>query len=145
LEEGLALARETETKDVEASILPVLGDVFLTRGDSTRAGVLYREGLTLAARIGQNQAVADGLRRLAGLAGAAGQGTRAARLFGAADMLRTVMGTPIPPAEREGYDRDVDAARAALGEEAFAAAWEAGQALSPEEAIAEALGAIAGT
>ena len=143
LEEGLALARETETKDAEASILPVLGDVFLTRGDDARAGVLYREGLTLAARIGQNPAVADGLRRVAGLTGAAGQATRAARLFGAADALRTVMGTSIPPAEREVYEREVDAARAALGEDAFAADWERGRALPLEDAVAEALRATA--
>jgi hypothetical protein len=40
--------------------------------------------------------------------------------------------------DRRRYDRDVSAVRAALGAETFAAAWEAGRALSLEQAIAEA-------
>ena len=36
-------------------------------------------------------------------------------------------------------ERPVAAARAALGEEAFAAAWAAGRALTIEQAVAEAL------
>ena len=46
----------------------------------------------------------------------------------------------LAPAERAPYERAVAAARARLGEEAFAAAWAAGRALSPTEAAAEALG-----
>jgi hypothetical protein len=41
-------------------------------------------------------------------------------------------------------DRQVAAVREALGEEAFAAAWAAGQAMTPEEAIATALEGGAG-
>jgi hypothetical protein len=36
-------------------------------------------------------------------------------------------------------DRAVEAMRVALGEQALAAAWAAGQAMTPEEAIATAL------
>ncbi len=43
------------------------------------------------------------------------------------------------PADRADYDRIVATVRAQLGEEAFAAAWEAGRAMTLDDAIAEAL------
>ena len=67
------------------------------------------------------------------------QPERAARLFGAAEGLREVMGAPLPPADRAGRDRSVAAVRSALGEEAFAAAWAEGRAMSLEAAVAFAL------
>jgi hypothetical protein len=49
------------------------------------------------------------------------------------------MGIPLAPAERPGHERCVADVRAALGEEAFAAAWAAGRALSLEDAVTFAL------
>jgi hypothetical protein len=76
------------------------------------------------------------LEGFAHVAGAEGDAERAARLFGAAEALREALGAPLPPVERAHYDRSVAATRAALGEEAFAAAWAEGRALSLEQAIA---------
>jgi len=76
---------------------------------------------------------------LAGLEAALGQAERAARLFGAADVLREAMGVRLSVSEREAYDRDIAVARSALGEGPFAAAWAAGRALSLDEAVALAL------
>ena len=45
----------------------------------------------------------------------------------------------IRPAARENYDSRVAAARKALGEEVFAAAWKAGRAMTMDEAAAYAL------
>jgi hypothetical protein len=45
------------------------------------------------------------------------------------------------PVRRSRYDRVFAAARADLGEEAYAAAWAEGQAMSPDQAIAYALDA----
>jgi hypothetical protein len=67
------------------------------------------------------------------------QSERAARLFGAAEALREAIGTPLPPADRAEHDRSVAAVRTALGEEAFAAAWAEGRALTLEHAVAFAL------
>jgi hypothetical protein len=53
--------------------------------------------------------------------------------------LCSTIGAPLLPSERALYERTVVAARSALGEDAFAAAWEHGQALPLEQAIAEAL------
>jgi hypothetical protein len=67
------------------------------------------------------------------------QPERAARLFGAADLLREDTGTPVEATDRTGRERAMAAARAALGEEVFAATWSEGQALPLDAAIALAL------
>jgi hypothetical protein len=67
------------------------------------------------------------------------QPERAARLFGAAEALHEAIGKPLPPFLRADYDRDVAAVHAQLDDATFDAAWAAGQALSLEQAIAEAL------
>jgi hypothetical protein len=81
--------------------------------------------------------VAEGL---AGLAALAAEPERAARLYGAADALRTEIGAPRPPTERVAEARQIEAVRASLGGAAFDAAWSAGRALAPEQAVREALG-----
>ncbi len=69
-----------------------------------------------------------------------GAGTeRAARLWGAAEALREVIGSPRPPNEREEYERGLATVREALGEEVFSAAWAEGRAMSLEQAIEYAL------
>jgi len=64
---------------------------------------------------------------------------RVALLYGAATSLRTAIGAPLPSVDRTAHDHTITALRAALGDDAFAAAWAAGQALSLEHAIATAL------
>jgi hypothetical protein len=68
-----------------------------------------------------------------------GQLERGVRLFGAAAALRAAVGLPQSPAKRATCERDVVSARTAMGDDAFAAAWAAGQELSLEQVIAEAL------
>ncbi|HEV2458329.1 MAG TPA: hypothetical protein VGS80_08175, partial [Ktedonobacterales bacterium] len=65
---------------------------------------------------------------------------RAARLLGAAARLRERVGTLQSPRWRAATERAAALARAALGEERWAATYAAGRALSQEAAIAEALG-----
>ena len=64
---------------------------------------------------------------------------RAARLWGTVEVLRETTRKRTAPGSRATYERALAAARAQLGEEAFAAAWAAGRALTLEQAIAEAL------
>jgi DNA-binding NarL/FixJ family response regulator len=75
---------------------------------------------------------------VAGLALARGEPHRAARLFGAAAALQVASGLLVGPAFRATQERDVAAARAALGEEAFAAGWADGAALPMLAAVASA-------
>jgi hypothetical protein len=64
---------------------------------------------------------------------------KAGRLWGAATAVRAGIGAPLAPGERALQERSLAPVRAACGEEAFAAAWAAGAALSLEQALAEAL------
>jgi hypothetical protein len=62
----------------------------------------------------------------------------AAQLWGAAEALRESIDVPRLPVDRAGYEQAVAAARAQLGEEAFATAWQEGRATNLEQVIDEA-------
>ena len=115
-----------------------LGYAARDRGDTAPALALFTEGLALVTELGDRRIIALALDGVAGLAIAWGQPERAARLFGAAAALREANGLPVDPAHRAAQGRDVAAARAALGEDAFAAGWASGAALPLPVAIAEA-------
>jgi hypothetical protein len=89
--------------------------------------------------MGDRLRVANGLDGVAFVAGVQGQAERAVRLRGAAANLRAAIGAPLPLGSRAMYDQTKAALRAALGEDALAAAWAHGHALPLEQAIAEAL------
>ncbi len=145
LEEGLALRSELGDKWGAANALANLGNVAVDQDDDARAVAAYRQSLTLCRDIGDKRTIPYCLEGLAAVACARGHAERAARLCGAADALRSVIGAPLPPVERPMLDRTVAAVRATMDTgspqrgRAFAAAWSAGQALTLEQAIAEAL------
>jgi hypothetical protein len=64
---------------------------------------------------------------------------RAASLCGTTVALREDMGWPLPPSGYAEHEHTVAAAREALGEDAFEAAWANGHALPLEEVIADTL------
>ena len=63
----------------------------------------------------------------------------AVRLSAAAAALRAALDAPLAPARQPEFAHLRAALGADLGESAFAAAWAAGEALSWQEAVAEAL------
>jgi hypothetical protein len=129
--------RELGYKDNVAWNLYFLAIVAQHQGDYERARRLLGESLGLFQELESRLGIACFLEGMAEVVGSEEQPARVARLFGAATPLRG----DIPPTldERIAYDRLLAAARAQLGEEAFAAAWAAGRAMTPEQAIAEAL------
>jgi predicted ATPase len=122
-----------------AEVLISLGIVEQARGAAERARAALEEGLTLAWRVGPRWLVASGLTRLGVLAAEQGQAERAARLWGAAAALHAALGVPPRATERDAAEQAIGTVRAALGEVAFATAWDSGQRLSPEQAIDEGL------
>ncbi|HEX6799459.1 MAG TPA: adenylate/guanylate cyclase domain-containing protein [Ktedonobacterales bacterium] len=140
LTEALARSRTVGDQGMLAVCLVNLGWVARLRGEVARAEALQREALELVRDLGDPRRCAASLEHLASTAGAAGQGERAARLLGAAATVRETIGAPLPAPERADVEEAVAASRAALGEEAWAAAFASGQALSLEKAVAEALG-----
>jgi hypothetical protein len=109
------------------------------QGDYGRAAGLVHESLLLGRDIGSRALIEQALELLAWVASAWGQPRRAARLGGAVEALREAQGVPVASDWQAGHEQAVRAMRAALGEEAFAAAWAEGRALSPEDAVALAL------
>jgi non-specific serine/threonine protein kinase len=83
--------------------------------------------------------ICGGLEGLAAAAALDGEAQRAAQLLGAAAALHESVGFVLEPDQALVVDPAVDRARTQLGEEAFAATWEAGRALTLEQAIAYAL------
>jgi tetratricopeptide (TPR) repeat protein len=137
VEEQLA-ARRAHSPFRAAEVLAILGDASRLEGDYARALSEYRESLTLAREIGYRPLVAEVFKSLAGLATAQGYIERAGRLFGATEVLRESMGM-FPLYMRRQYEQDVARARSLIDEEAFAVAWEAGRAMTWEQAVTYAL------
>lgn len=91
-------------------------------------------------QLGMRWDIAYLIENLGGVAAYAGRPDEATRLYGAADKLREELNAPLPAGEKVAYDRYVNAAREALGDEAFAALWDEGRLLSSDEAVDYALG-----
>jgi predicted ATPase/class 3 adenylate cyclase/Tfp pilus assembly protein PilF len=138
-EESLEIEQELGNRRGIATALGSLGMVALSHGEHAQARTLYQESLGLYREVGDQSEIAECLEGLAGVAGAQGEAVRAARLFGAADALREAVGVPREPADPTGVARHLAAARAALGEAAFDAAWAEGRGMALEEAVGEAL------
>jgi predicted ATPase/class 3 adenylate cyclase len=139
-EEALTLSRRAGQLQAEVYTLCILGQLAQRRGDLPTALALLRQGLALSRELVDPRRIANTLEYLVNVVAAAGQGEQAARLLGTATAVREAIGVPRPSVERTWTEQEVATARQVLGEEAWAAAFAAGRALSLEEAIAEALG-----
>jgi tetratricopeptide (TPR) repeat protein len=138
-EESLGVRRELGDRWGVAHSLMHLGWLSHHEGDNVTAVSQLHECLITAQTLGDRSLMADALEVLAEPALDAGQPGRAAGLLAAADTLREAIGAPRTPNDAEAWDRDVAAARTELGEEAFAAVWAAGRAMSADQAVAFAL------
>jgi hypothetical protein len=145
MEESLILYRERgETRGI-ARVLGNQGVVALSQHDFRRAATLCGESLALFRDLGDAWGIGRYLPALAGAAFGQGQSERATRLCAAAAALRERIGTPLPPVVQPNHDRMVAKLRRTLGDEAFTAAWEAGQAMSWEAAVSGALADVPAT
>ena len=140
IDESEALARESGVPFSLASTLNVRAMFMQLQGDDARTIDVLRESLGLSRALRDAYALGYGLIGLAGALVAVGQGERAARLYGAAEALREVTGTPIQYSGHQAlYERQLAALRAQLDVDAFEAAWTEGRTMTLEEVVAEAL------
>ena len=135
-EESLAMFRAIGNRRGSVQPLTLLARVAALQGDNVAAHALYEEGLARAAEVNARGFLAYCLVGLGEVVAAEEQVAWAVRLWGAAETLYETIGTSLPPVERTAYERLMGAARAQLGEEAFAAAWAQGRAMTPEQALA---------
>src|SRR6185503_2049136 len=138
--ESLALFRQLSAQyGGIAWALHGLGESALAQNDLVDAREWLAAGLSHFHNLGDRAGVSWCLAGLGSAAALDAEPERAARLWGAAERLRTALGCRPAPAARATYERALALARAQLGDDAFAAAWAAGAALSLEQAITEAL------
>jgi tetratricopeptide (TPR) repeat protein len=138
-DENLTLARQAGDKWLVAQTLGQLAIAVQYAGQPDQSTALHIEQITLGQELKANVLIAWGLEGVAAVAAGEGQAERAAHLLGAAEALFEALSAGLPPTQRVVHDRTAEAARAALGEEAFAAAWAAGRAMSLDEAVRVAL------
>jgi non-specific serine/threonine protein kinase len=136
--ECLARARQVEDAWLLSFALSINGNQAWLVGHFARAEALYREGLVLSRDIRAKWGIAECLWGLAGLAAAQGHPERAARLYGAERALRVAIGAVVL-GDMSRFERDVAAARTALGDARFEALAAEGRALALERAIAYGL------
>jgi predicted ATPase len=132
LVEALDLERAVGSTFITPQALALLGDVARSQGDLPEALDRYGEGLRLSQVMGRGDLAAT-LRRYAGVCAAVGEPRQAARLFGAASTVADESRRLAWVDRYFGAD-DPAAARQALGDEAFAAAWAEGRAITLEDA-----------
>ena len=138
--ESMSLAREMEDKWQLARIVVWVGLLTVFSGDEhDLAEGFLKEALMLSRELGNWMSGAYCLEGFAGLAGARGQGERAARLWGAAEALRKTIGDPLSSEGHLYFERSMVAARVQLGEAAWEAALAEGRAMKLEEAVEYAL------
>jgi predicted ATPase/DNA-binding CsgD family transcriptional regulator len=112
-----------------------LGDNAREVGNWPEAIAAYQESLAHHWTQRDPLGVADALLRLAQILVALGDVELAARFFGCAEAQRERTGTMVFEPARLGYEQAVAAARAALGDDPFQAAWDVGRSLPLADAI----------
>jgi len=139
-EESLAIKREMGNRQGVAVSLNNLGTVAGERGDYPAARALHQEGLAISRNLGARNGIAHALEGLADVAFGLALLDRAARIWGAAEKLREDIGAPLTLQKRPRHDRQVAAARTAIGDDAaFDSAWREGRAMTLEQVVQYAL------
>src|SRR5262249_28603814 len=128
-EESLAVFESLSDTEGIASAVYYIGVLALEQGDVVAASVHFERSLTLNLEIGLSQEVAPCLEGLAAVAAAHDDWQRAARLLGAAEALRELVGVPLPPNERIAHERLRAVLRNGLGELHLNGAIQAGRQL----------------
>ena len=135
-EEALDLYQAVGEKWGIAWVLQNLGSAACAQADYTRAAQRFRASLTVWHELETPLGVVQALASLAGVKLAQGQVAPAARVFGAVEAQLKAIGAALFPLDRREYERNVAELQAQLDPAALAAAWNAGGALSLEQAIA---------
>jgi len=137
-EESVAIFKELGYQIGLAEALIAFARVTACRGDIATARASYEESWKPLRELKGKELSAACLEGLGEVAVAQGAAEWAARLWGAAAMLRAAIGAPMAPIYRIAYGQAVTAARAQIGRKAFEAAWTEGRTMPLEQVLVEA-------
>jgi predicted ATPase/Tfp pilus assembly protein PilF len=135
LEESLHIRQDLGDRRGIAESLTSLGRLAHTEGDPMQARTLLERSLTLHRAVDDRPGTATCLELLALIVAEGGEAERAARLWGAATVLRAAMRAPPSPEDRTRFTPATAACRHRLGEAAYEAAWQSGERLPLEQAV----------
>jgi len=138
-EDGLNFFQRIRNPGFQRIMQSELGHVARHVGSLDEAKAIYRETIRGWQDSGNRGAIANQLECFAFLAVAEEEPHRAAKLFRAAEALRTKAQSPMTGQERVEYDQSVAQLRAMLPEEEFNMLWAEGKSMTTEQAIEFAL------
>lgn len=138
-EKGLALCEETGDRLQLSGAILNMGTTATKLGEYDRAHALFEQALVLDQEMGVASGIGQVLEHFAYLAVAQEQAERSVCLAGAAAALYESLPDPPHHLRQAEFARDQACARQLLGEEATAAAWATGRAMTLEQAVAYAL------
>jgi tetratricopeptide (TPR) repeat protein len=141
--ECLEIGQVRQDQHAIATALVNLGEIAQIKNENVEARDLYAQSLSIFNQLDMDITIAYCLEVIAGIDIAEGEAQRAAQLFGAAELLREEIGTPVESFNQERYKSDLAAVQAALDATAFYTARTAGRNLSRAEVVTLALGSEA--
>ena len=137
--ESLAICQEVGEKWILAHVLLNMGHIAYEQEDALKAKKLYEEDLILCRELGDRDGLACALSGLAQMLCVELQAVHSAQIQGAVISLMKEVGTSLEPIEKRHFDKTAAALKKLLGDENYWKEFEAGQALSLEQAIELAL------
>jgi tetratricopeptide (TPR) repeat protein len=137
--ESLELCAKIGHRSSEAMSYICFGELLVATKEYGAALGMLGKGLERVAQLNEKRNVAIALDSLGFACRGLGQERHAARLWGAADKIRSDIGSPSPPGEQEHMLDEQSVVRAVLGDEAFNLEYQRGQQMTHEETIAFAL------
>jgi predicted ATPase/DNA-binding CsgD family transcriptional regulator len=140
VEESLALARRIEP-NLLPFILEDLAQVAIAEGHYAEARRALRESLLVRQETGNRSEIVYSLERIAALAAAETQPRCAIQLAAAATSIRDAIGDQPTPMRQAMVDEWLVPLQQAVAQNAFQLAWQAGRAMSLEQALELALAA----
>ena len=144
LSDGVEIAQSLGDKQGLAYGLGNLGNIDIYLGDLAEARRRHIQSLTLLQELGDQAAMLvsfDAFAQIFRLSGMVGQSVM---LFSARESLRTNIGEILHDKQQTEMNEAVGDLQDALGQEAFSTAWEFGQSMSWEDAVAGAFGLFQG-
>jgi predicted ATPase len=138
LEEGLAVAERGDDRMEIAAANHTVAQVARLQGRFPEAASHYRRAIEGFKELGDIASLTEPLQGLAAVAILMGDTQRGVRLLGANAAIREQLGGG-PPPEWLRLGDPLAEARAALDEATYQGAWEAGQRMTADQVVAEAL------
>jgi predicted ATPase/DNA-binding SARP family transcriptional activator len=137
--DGFALAEELGNGFGAAIALQNQGLAAFRTGRLADASRLLRRRIELSSDLGDREGIAAGLDGLAAVAASSADPERASVLLGAGEALRDAAGIVLARFERELHEQTTSDARAQLGPDRMATAWERGRRMTLGDMTATAL------